>query len=139
MKGNNFENIGLRCFFRTFSYRELLSIFSLVFFLICLNYLEFFYPNAKIFTNTKYWLLEFFIFFIIMSINHIFYKIEHKRSNNYLGRIIMDVAFFLTLHFLSNIIGFNRSLDIEIIVVFSFFLLLWELFISGIKQFTRII
>ncbi len=139
MKRNTSKNIGLRYFFRTISYKEFLSILSLVFFIICLNYLEYFYPEARIFTLTKYWLLEFFIFAVIMSINHVFYKIEHNRSNIYIGRIIIDITFILTFHFMSNLIGFNRYLDFKIIVVFLIFIFLWELIISGIKHFIRII
>lgn len=138
MKGNTSENRELRYFFKTISYKEFLSIISLVFFTICLNYLEYFYPEARIFTNTKHWLLELFIFAIIMSTNHVFYKIEHKRSNIYIGRIIIDNAFVLTFHIMSNLIGFYRYLDLKIIVIFLIFIFLWELLISGIKHFIRI-
>jgi hypothetical protein len=88
-------------FFRTLSYREFLTSISIAFFGLAIIETINYYSDERFFRDTSTtWKLA-TIFFIFL-VNHIIYRYEHKRSNNFTGRSINDLLLFITLILLST-------------------------------------
>src|SRR4051794_14025407 len=87
---------GTREFFRTLSYREFITAFSLSLLLFAwiavLQYL------AHYDWYTDYATILFIMLVaIIFILNHVFYRREHRRANNFIGRNFADyLLFFIT-------------------------------------------
>jgi hypothetical protein len=95
------QSLDYNPFFRTLSYREFLTSISLAFFGLAIIEIINYYSDELFFKDTSTtWKLA-MIFFIFL-VNHIIYKCEHKRSNNFIGRSINDLLLFITLIFLST-------------------------------------
>lgn len=125
-----------KSFFRTFSYREVLSAVMLasVFLAIIrtLLYLEMPLANE---------LMGFLILLIVIFL-HVIYKREHKRSNTFAGRVIHD-CIYLTLLFCLNQFFFwyeygEFSFDFDtllaIVVMLCIVVALFEGLISLLKR-----
>jgi hypothetical protein len=117
-QSESIDSLNLRPFLRTISYREFLTSLSLILLLTAIfAVMQFF----------AFWLnMEYLIIvFLSMPLNHIVYRIEHKRSNNFIGRILHDLIFtaiYLILLLISvKIKGQPFLFDLENIV-FNFFL-----------------
>jgi hypothetical protein len=82
-----------RTFLRTLSYREFLSAFALSLFLVAIFYLIDFLSNGE----NNLGLSTFLSAVFCAIINHVWYKIEHRRSNDFIGRIIHTCIFIWTL------------------------------------------
>ncbi len=112
------DSLNLGLFLRTISYREFLTSISLILLLTAIFAVMQF---LGFWLNTEYLI----IVFLSMPLNHIVYRIEHKRSNNFIGRVIHDLIFiilYLILLFISvKIKGQPFLFDLENIV-FNFFL-----------------
>ena len=88
-------------FFRTLSYREFLTSISIVFFGLAIIEIINYYSDERFFRDTSTtWKLATLLF--IFLVNHIIYRYEHKRSNNFIGRSINDLLLFITLIILST-------------------------------------
>lgn len=87
-------------FFRTLSYREFLTSISIALFGLAIIEIFDYYSDERFFIDThRTWKLA-TIFFIFL-VNHIMYRYEHKRSNNFIGRSINDLLLFVSLMLLS--------------------------------------
>lgn len=83
-----------RNFSRTLSYREFVTSLSLALLLLAIYSLLDYYSDEdwiEINEATIKWTL----FCILFPINHVFYKAEHKRPNNFIGRNFHDYIFLL--------------------------------------------
>ncbi|BDD04566.1 hypothetical protein HNQ88_003143 [Aureibacter tunicatorum] len=91
-------NFKIKYFIRTFSYRELLTCITSTALIICLYFLSKEFINQDAST----------VISIVIGIhfNHIIYKIEHKRNNDYWGKVIMGTLLFITLYISSKTISF---------------------------------
>ena len=83
----------IKIFFKTLSYREFLSVTSSVLFLISLIFIRNFYSSYAFFESTYNITVNIIIFTSILISNHIFFKLEHKISNSFIGRLIIDLSF----------------------------------------------
>lgn len=101
-------------YLRTFGRRDVFTCLSLALFLLAFGTLLDYYSNSD-------WVGEYQNFtlglscFILMIVNHIFYRFEHKRSNNFIGRIINDCLLLMTFMLVAKTIGLLRggSLNFE--------------------------
>ena len=120
-------------FFRTLSYRESLTSFSLAIFIISLKYIRNFYYYVDFIESTNNWAFNSFFFALIMILNHIFYRIEHKRHNVFYVRIFIDVIFILIYVVLRNIFLTNYAISIGDIFIALIYVFLIESVFSIIK------
>lgn len=135
-------------FFRSLSYREFMTVISiaLVYLAIC-EILEY-YSDERFFQDSyQTWKLYTFLFSFLA--NHIFYKIEHHRSNNFIGRSINDllllIAILLTQKTYAFLLGNSYSFSTnssflgEILMLFllPFFIFSFEILIGILKVLFR--
>lgn len=83
-----------KVYFGSLSYRDLFTFISLsLLFVALIEVLDFYSGEEYISGHNNsivLWLLA-----IFLLANHFYYRIEHGRSNNFLGRSINDFAFFI--------------------------------------------
>lgn len=83
-----------RNFRRAFSYREILTAFTLAILYLSYVILISYYSDEEAIKDS--WRSFMFVGFIVtLLLNHLFYHGEHKRTNSYLGRYICDLLFFM--------------------------------------------
>lgn len=88
------QTFSTRNFLRTLSYREFITSLSLALLLLAFYRTLDYYSNENWIENNES-LLKLTLFCIILPLNHIFYKAEHKRQNNFIGRNLHDYIFLL--------------------------------------------
>jgi len=131
-------------YFRTFSYREVVTALCLTLMLCALASATFYCSQYAWHAEYKNVLLVVSIFTAVV-LNHVFYKIEHGRPNNYMGRTFADYLLFFLFWIaaeVSTIIvsgSFATSkLDVEIVPITIMFTVLLtmvlELTLSGVKR-----
>lgn len=101
-------------YLRTFGRRDIFTCLSLTFFLLAFGTLLDYYSNFDWVGEHQNFVLGLSCF-ILMIVNHIFYRFEHKRSNNFIGRIINDCLLLMTFMLVAKTIGLLRggSLNFE--------------------------
>ena len=128
MKRNHFVD-----FFRTLSYREFLTSFSLAIFIISLKYIRNFYYDVDVIESTNNWAFNAFFFALIIILNHIFYRIEHKRYNVIYVRLFIDIIFILIYVGLRKILLSNIEISIGDIIIALIYIFLIESIFSMVK------
>jgi hypothetical protein len=95
-KGRDFIDLtlGTKDFVRTLSYRDIFTSISLALLLLAIREIIDYY-SLDDWINAKSNLLMGIVTLVIIAFNHILYKIEHKRSNNFIGRVLHDCMFLL--------------------------------------------
>lgn len=90
-------------FFRTFSYREVLSAVMATLFLLAttrtLSYLDLEVSSAVIGGGA----------FLLVICLHVFYRLEHRRSNNLVGRVIHDHLYLMVLYLIVLAVNWYTS------------------------------
>lgn len=126
------SSFNFRPFFRAFSIRDVLTAFSiaLLYFTVLkvLSYAEVDFP-AYVYA---------FILIIPFILNHVVYKIEHHRPNNFVGRNIQDYIFLIgywLVSFLHTLI-FNKtfSIDVKSVAYFIVIVFISECLVALIKR-----
>ena len=135
----NVIEIDLKIFFKTLSYREFLNVISTVSLLMCLILIRGFYSNHDFFSSTYNITINTLIFTLIIISNHIIYKLEHRRSNSYVGRLLIDILFIIVYTTACIVLNYKNSADITEIIIFIILLSIMELFVSFIKKFTKVL
>ena len=98
----------VRPFLRTYSYRDFLTILSLALAYSAFITLIGYYSNERFFeNNTRSWATV--GYFVVFLVNHIFYRIEHKRSNNFTGRYLNDLLLALIMFISQRVYGLILS------------------------------
>ena len=128
MKRNHFID-----FFRTLSYREFLTSFSLAIFIISLKYIRDFYYDTDFIESTNNWTFNAFFFALIIILNHIFYRIEHKKYNVFYVRLFIDIIFILIYVVLRKIFLSNIEISIGDIFITLIYIFLIESVFSMVK------
>ena len=102
-------------FYRTFSHRDVLTVFTMGLLFITLFEIMTFYKNEP-FIEANYKTISLWTFIFLFLLNHIFYKVEHSRSNNLIGRFYMDCLFIFFLIIIPLIYTYllNQSLDFHL-------------------------
>lgn len=105
-----------RPFFRTLSYREFLTSISIALFALAIIEIINYYSEERFFKYTHSTWKWSTILFVFLA-NHIIYRYEHKRSNNFLGRSINDLFLLVSLIVLAtshkSIVGSTYNFRIE--------------------------
>jgi hypothetical protein len=133
-----------RNFVRALSYREFVTSLSLALLLLSIYSILDYYSNED-------WIeyneseIQLFLFCILAPINHIFYKAEHKRPNNFIGRNFHDYIFLLLFVSLNKLrlffYGSSFSFGVEgvggaivLVLVFIILVMLFELAVAILKR-----
>jgi hypothetical protein len=89
-------------FFRSLSVRDFFTPFSLALLFIAIADVVNYYSDVLV-TEQIGSYIKWTAFYLIIPVNHVVYRIEHKRSNNFIGRFIHDAIFVLFFFLLSDI------------------------------------
>ena len=81
-----------RQFLRALSYRDFLTSITLGLLLHAFFEVLDYYSSEELFEHTDS-LIRWILFLLFLSLNNIVYRIEHRRSNNFIGRVIFDLIF----------------------------------------------
>ena len=83
-----------RNFARTLSYREFVTSLSLALFLLAIYSLMGYYSNEHWIENNEL-TIKWALFCVLIPVNHVLYRVEHRRPNNFIGRSLHDCIFLL--------------------------------------------
>lgn len=143
-----FINFKLRPFTRTVSYRDFFTSLSLALLLLTFHQCIEYYSTEEFFQN-KSDFLKYMFFFMMLPANHMLYKAEHKRSNNYIGRVIHDFIFlgcFLSITKIYDIVtGLSVPFALEPVIVpfmivpVTAFIMCFELVVAVLKRLLRVV
>ena len=140
-------------FFQTFGHKDLLTAFCLALCMLATHTLLEYYSSEKWLEDIWAW-LRMLTFFVFIPLNHVIYKIDHHRSNNYTGRVIHDIIFITFFFFLKLIyayimryeinIFFNASIQdvaelVGTILILTILLMLFELVVALLKRLLNLI
>ena len=123
-------------FFRTLSYREILTSLSLALLYHAFHETLNYYSSERLFEGSLE-TIKIVIIIALFLVNHVYYKFENNRSNNFIGRSISDLMFMVfliltrvsyeffldssyRLTFSGNVVGMSSMIFGVIILVFVF-------------------
>lgn len=143
------QTFSTRSFLRTLSYREFITSLSLALLLLAFYRLLDYYSNEDWIGNNGA-LIKWTLFCIILPLNHVFYKAEHKRQNNFVGRNLHDYIFLVFLVAIYKLqlflMGTSLTFGIEgvgtvivFVLVFIMLVVVLELGIAIIKRLLSIL
>jgi hypothetical protein len=151
IKGRDFIDLtlGTKDFVRTLSHRDILTSISLALLLLAIRETIDYY-SLDDWINAKSNLLMGIFTLIVIPINHILYKIEHKRSNNFIGRVLHDCMFLLSFAAIGRLkqflAGSGFAISFENIGSFFFttisllfFIVLYEVVIAFFKRLLKLL
>ena len=96
-----FVSFKLSLFIRALSYRDFLTSFSLVLLLLALFQLIDYYSYEEFLEHIDISSIRVILWIIFFILSHVIYKVEHNRSNNFIGRVMHDTI-FIFVYALSN-------------------------------------
>lgn len=139
----------LRSFFRSLSHREFTTLLTVCLVAQAITQIIWYYSGEKWMEDLAGGFVK-LVIVISFFINHIIYKIEHRRSNSYFGRSIIDTIYVICIFLVHNIYhslsawNFNLFSYLESNVFYLLFgiillIMIFEIFVSTIKLILKII
>lgn len=95
-----------RQFVRALSYRDFLTSICLALVVVAMSEVIQYYSSENFFENRTNSFRNIF-FLMMIPLNHIVYKAEHKRSNNFIGRVLHDLIFIGSFLIINKILAFD--------------------------------
>lgn len=95
-----------RPFIRALNYRDFLTSICLALVVASVSEVIQYYSSESFFENRTASFINIF-FLLVIPLNHVVYKAEHKRSNNFIGRILHDLIFIGLFWIVKKIIAFD--------------------------------
>lgn len=83
-----------RNFRRSLSYREFVTALSIAVLVLAGHAIIYYFSDIEWVGNNNQ-MLRVILILVLAPVNHVFYKIEHKRQNNFIGRNLHDYIFLL--------------------------------------------
>lgn len=132
------DSFNIRPYLRSLSHRELFTCLSLaLLFVAVTDAIEWAADNTRA--------LKIAIFVTFTIGNHVFYKLEHRRPNNFAGRNIHDYIFLTLVVLITKvkmwILGYDITFGSDIIggavgmiVIAIILVILLELLVAGLKR-----
>ena len=136
-----------KSFLRAFNSKDVLTAFSSAVLWTALQEGFAFFKSEDYFDGLEIG-INLLIFFFVFTINHVIYRMDHNRSNNYLGRVLhslLVLAFFIVIKSLFyslvdlNFISFIGGHNIWNLLGFIFFISFSELLIGVLRRFFKFI
>jgi hypothetical protein len=135
---------GTREFFRTLSYREFVTAFSLALLLFALIAVLQYLAHYDWYTDYGAGLFVATVVTIFI-LNHVFYRREHKRANNFIGRNFADYLLLFTTWLIVEAVYFARTGEFDTIIpapgeyftypiLFILWVMIFELCLAGLKR-----
>jgi hypothetical protein len=139
-KPDLFTSFNPRPFVRSLSYREFLTSFSLALLLIGIQQTVDYLADESTYLGFVYFPAAVFC----VAANHIIYRLEHKKQNNFIGRSLHDSIFLLIYGGLrainTSIMGYRPSFSVSgiwgaigILIGFVVSVMIFEIVIAVIK------
>jgi hypothetical protein len=136
---------GTQDFLRTLSYREFVTSFVLALLLLSCQSILNYYSNED-WVESNAGTIRITLFVALAPINHFFYRLEHNRSNNFMGRGIHDCIYILLVVLLITLKGLYYGYRISVgadnivsLLGFLFFVAImvvaFELAVALLKRF----
>jgi len=130
-----------RQFLRALSYRDFLTSICLALVVVAMSEVIQYYSSENFFENRAA-SLRIIFFLLIIPLNHIVYKAEHKRPNNFIGRVLHDLIFIGSFLIIDKIVAFDVNTIfagdpltfILFLVVIIILLMFFELGIAILKR-----
>ena len=135
------DSFSIKEYRRSLSHRDVFTGFSIaLLFVAVMDAVEWAADDTAV--------LKVAIFFTFTVVNHVLYKLEHRRPNNFIGRNIQDYIFILLILIITkakmwaqgyditfggNMIGGAVAMIIAIIILVVFL----ELLIAGLKRILK--
>lgn len=135
-----------KMYFRSFSRREIFTSASLAASVLALYFLTKYYSGEEWLENNRF--LNFWTYLLVSYIlNHVFYRLEHRRRNNFTGRYLQGVLFLFMVAIFFVAIGLlnNGTFSIEVnnlivaIIAIVFCIFLLEVALSFLNRFFRLL
>jgi hypothetical protein len=134
-----------RAFVRALSYRDFLTSICLALVVVAMGQVFQYYSSETFFENRTGSLRK-ILFLLILPLNHIAYKAEHKRSNNFIGRILHDLIFIGAFWVINEIMTVNIKAIfagdpltfILFLIVLIILLMFFEVGIAILKRFLNL-
>lgn len=95
-----------RHFAKALSYRDFLTSICLALLVVAMSDVIQYYSSESFFENRTTSFKNIF-FLLMIPLNHIVYKAEHGRSNNFIGRILHDLIFIGSFWIINKTIAFD--------------------------------
>lgn len=138
-----------RDFLRTLSYREFVTSCSTALLLVAFYGILDFYSGED-WVDKHGGVIRTTLFCISLPVNHIFYKVDHKRPNNFVGRNFHDYIFILFFVLLNELrmyfYGWGISFDIAdigiyiaTILIIAILVMLFELAVAIVKRGLKLV
>lgn len=144
---NNFLELSLspNSFSRTISYREFLTCTATALLLTSIRKISIYYSSEDWVSDNSVGIGLWSITCVLL-LNHILYRREHRRSNNLVGRLILDFLFIIccvVVAYTDDIL-FGRGVQSSSLSnpgVFAgiFFLMLFEIALGVLKRILRVV
>ncbi|HZY82368.1 MAG TPA: hypothetical protein VFE50_22740 [Cyclobacteriaceae bacterium] len=99
-----------RTFLRALSFREFFTSASLCLLLLAFYELLHYYSNED-WLEDNYFTIKWCLAYFLMSLTHVFYRKEHQRQNNFIGRNLHDyisIVTFIAMQYLYGAIIGNQ-------------------------------
>lgn len=127
-------------FFKSYGLKDFLSVSSLCMTILALSQLNVYYASEDQ-IHPVLRPISISLYLVLLLLNHIFHKIDHKKTNTFIGRGINDLIFLIMLAMLSSLhelftkdrISVIDGLDLQIVVSLIIMILIFESVISLIK------
>jgi hypothetical protein len=122
-------------FKRALSWRDFATSISLALFVMAIQQTSIYYEFVD-------WYFLVVPFFLLAIFNHVIYRAEHGRSNNFIGRVLHGVLFamcYFILFRLNDVIlndgdGFDLKDFIAGPIAFFFIMMIFECFVAVLKR-----
>lgn len=132
-------------FFRALSYRDFFTSISIALSVVALQALVRFLSSEE-WLDANMYSVNITMLLLMVPVNHILFRIEHKRQNNFIGRVLHDfiliAAYWLINKFYTYLVTDRFYIDLEedtmvvffIIIVFIFLVMTFEAVIALLKR-----
>lgn len=143
-----FISFSLRSFLRSFSYRDVLTSVALSLLLRALIDVLHYYAYEEFFENRIDTIIR-VLFCLFLCLNHIVYKSEHRRPNNFIGRVALDLIFiisyfvvmFIQNYLQGNVVTYESTVGGVIAIILAVFVLLviFEICLAILKRLLNLL
>ncbi|MFA0964460.1 hypothetical protein AB9P05_21820 [Roseivirga sp. BDSF3-8] len=133
-------------YFRSLSHRDFLSSFVLALLYLAIWQVLAFYAFPLYGLDS---LLAILMFVLVVITNHAFYKIEHKRRNNYIGRVFHTAIFMVFLIILMELFEYFTFGNVEVdvstnspiltVIIYVIMIMMAEVALSIVRRVFKLI
>lgn len=122
-------------FFRTFSYREVLTLICIPLFMIGFDWVRDFYYDTEFFQFTYNAFFNLCFYTFVIYVGHFIYKAEHKRFNVFYVRLVYDFSLVVVYALFRNYLYHEIKMDLLSVFSIITYIFFVEILFSNLKYF----